>query len=117
MGDVDRILEERTEEPIRRMLNRAMASESLTTAVKYKLVGESSEAIKATRSNLFKAGIALRESTDESLKTLKTSIDDFRKSNERNSGALIFLTKALVFITAVQAATLVFTTLKMIFKF
>ena len=103
MDDVDRILEEGIEETVRRMLNRVVASESLTAAVEYKLVGELSKAIKVTGSDLFKASTALRDSTDESVKILKKSIDDFRKSNEKTSKVLIALTAVIGFATLVQA--------------
>lgn len=49
--------------------------------------------------------------------TLTRSIDQFRVSNERTSNAIIFLTKALVFLTAIQAAKIIFDAVKAIFKF
>jgi hypothetical protein len=57
MNEVDGILEERTEETLRRMLNRAIVSESLTVVVQYKLVGKLSNAIKKTGSGLSEANL------------------------------------------------------------
>jgi hypothetical protein len=48
---------------------------------------------------------------------LTRSIDQFRESNERSSNAIIFLTKALVFLTAIQAAKIIFDVVKAISKF
>lgn len=101
--EVDEILKEGTEETVRRMLNRAVASESLSAPVQHKIATELSKAIKITGESLFNASTSLRESTESSVETLKKSIDDFRKSNERTSNALIRLTWVLVFAASVQA--------------
>lgn len=61
------------------------------------------DAIKLMGSILFKASNALRESTEQSINALTKSIDDFRKSNERTSKVLIWLTGVLGFATCVQA--------------
>jgi phosphate uptake regulator len=70
------------------------------------------EAIKTTGSTLFEASITLKESTDESIKTLKHSIDDFRKDDERTSKVLIALTAVIGFAALVQA----FYVIMLIFK-
>ena len=67
------------------------------------LVNDISDAIKTTGSNLHKASNALKETTEKSVDTLTKSIDDFRKSNERTSKVLIWLTGVLGFATCVQA--------------
>jgi len=104
MVDVDKIVNESTEETLRRFLRKSGDSvEALTAAAQYKLVDELSKTIKTTGSTLFKASTALRESTDESIKILRTSIDDFRKSNEKTSKVLIALTAVIGFATLVQA--------------
>jgi hypothetical protein len=126
MGEVDRILEERTEETIRRMLNRAMASESLTATVQYKLVGklcdtidtasenalrQSSslgECIEAARNNFVTESSAFRKSMGE----IQISLEEFRKSNERASKALTKATYILAFVALVQAVILAYPLLK-----
>jgi hypothetical protein len=101
--ETDEILKEGTEETVRRMLNRAVASESLSAAVQHKITTELCKAIKITGESLFNASTSLRESTESSVETLNKSIDDFRKSNERTSNALLRLTWVLVFAACVQA--------------
>lgn len=104
MMDIDKIVSENTEETLRRFLSKSGDSvEALTAAVQYKLVDELSKAINTTGSTLFKASTTLRESTDESIKILKTSIDDFHKSSEKTSRGLIALTAVIGFATLVQA--------------
>jgi len=108
MEEVDEILKEGTEETVRRMLNKVVASESLTAVVQHKIASELCEAIKTTGSTLFKASTSLKESSENSVETLKKSIDDFRKSNERTSKVLIALTAVIGFAALVQTATLIF---------
>jgi hypothetical protein len=103
MNEVDGILEQRTEEILRRMLNKAIVSESLTAVVQYKLVDKLSNAIEKTGSELSATSTALKESSKESVETLKKSIDDFRKSNEKTSKVLIALTAVIGLATLVQA--------------
>jgi len=67
------------------------------------LANDISEAIKTTGSTLGKASDALRETTKKSVDILAISIDEFRKSNERTSKVLIWLTGVLGFATCVQA--------------
>ena len=113
MLDIDKVVEEGTEETIRRFLNRSGDStEALTATVQYKLVGELSTAIKTTGSTLHNASNALRDSTEKWRETLKTSIDDFRKSNERASKALTIATYVLAFVALVQAAIFAYPLLK-----
>ena len=71
--------------------------------IQIKIVEQLCEVIKTTGETLFKASTMLKESTDESIKTLKTSIDDFRKSNKKTSKVLIALTAVVGFATLVQA--------------
>lgn len=70
------------------------------------------ERIKTTGETLFKASMALKESTDQSILILKTSIDDFRKSNETASKALTRATYVLAFVALIQAVVLVYPLLK-----
>jgi prefoldin subunit 5 len=78
-----------------------LVAESL---IELKMVEQLCEAIKATGSNLFKASTSLKESSENSVETLKKSIDEFRKSNERTSKALTTATYILAFVALVQAA-------------
>ncbi len=72
-------------------------------AIEIKIVNQLCDAIKTTGSNLFKASTSLKESSENSVETLRKSIDDFRKSNEQTSKVLIALTAVIGFATLVQA--------------
>jgi hypothetical protein len=103
MNEVDGILEGGTNEILRRMLNNAIVTESLTAVVQYKLIDKLSNAIEKTGSELSEASTALMDSSKESVETLKKSIDDFRRSNEKTSNVLIVLTAVIGLATLVQA--------------
>jgi len=101
--EADDILQEGTKETVNRMLKRVVASESLAAAVQYKIAKDLGDAIKTTGVTLHKAGTELKESTENSIETLKKTIDDFRKSNEKTSNRLVYLTIAIAAATVVQA--------------
>ena len=80
--------------------------------IEVRIMEQLCDAIKASGSNLFKASTALRETTDESVKKLINSIDKFRKSNEKTSIGLIWLTGVIGFSAMVQAIYVVTLLLK-----
>lgn len=77
-------------------------------AVELRIVDQLCDTISKTDEMLADASIAIKQCTENSVKTLTDSIDDFRKSNERTSPALIALTAVIGFAALVQAATLIF---------
>jgi hypothetical protein len=72
-------------------------------AIEIKIVNQICGIISGTGESLFKTSTVLKEAIDKSLETLKISIDDFRKSNERTSKALVVLTAVIGFAALVQA--------------
>jgi hypothetical protein len=90
---------------------------AISAQIQVKLVGKLCDTIDGARENFSQQSTALETSiagarqdfikmTGESIRKvddLKNSIDDFRKSNERTSNALVRLTWVLVFAAGVQA--------------
>ena len=99
---------------------------TMSAAIHVKLVGKLCDTIDTASGNFIRQSNALNESigraredfikmTGESMRKiddLKSSIDDFRKSNERTSKVLIGLTIVLAFAAIVQVTTLIYQVVK-----
>lgn len=126
MSDADRILEERTEETIKRMINKAIVSESLTAAVQYKLAGKLCNTIEAASGDFVRQSNGLKECVEaannnfvaesrafrESMGGIRSSLRKFRESNERASRALTRATYVLAGVALIQAVILIVQWLK-----
>ena len=80
--------------------------------IEVRIIEQLYETIETTGETLSKASIALKESTEGSIKILRISIDDFRKSNEIASKALTNATYVLTFVALIQAVILVYLLVK-----
>jgi hypothetical protein len=108
MSEADRILEERTEETIKRMINKAVASESLTAAVQHKLVGKLCDTIEGANANFVAESRAVRES----IGGIRSSLRKFRESNEKASKTLTRAIYVLAGVALIHAIILVLQWLK-----
>jgi len=126
MSDADRILEETTEETIKRMINKAVASESLAAAVQYKLASKLCGAIEAASGDFVRQSLNLQQCFEgannnfvtesraftESMGGIRSSMRKFRKSNEKASKALTRATYVLAGVALIQAVVLILQWLK-----
>jgi len=126
MSDGDRILEERTEETIKRMVSKGIASGSLTAAVQYKLAGKLCDAIEAASGDFVRQSVNLQQCVEgannnfvaesraftESMRGIRSSMRKFRNSNEKASKALTRATYVLAGVALIQAVILILQWLK-----
>ena len=120
MDEVDEILQEKTKETVKRMLNRGISVESLSAAIQHKLVVKLCDTIDATSENALKQSISLKECIEatrndfvtessalrESMSWIQSSLEEFRKSNQRASKALTVATYVLAGFAFIQAVIL-----------
>ena len=99
---------------------------TMSAAIQVKLVGKLSDTIDVASENFLRQSNDLKEHIGaaredfveqsvafrESLKNHQESLEKFRKSNERSSNALFWVTIVLAFAALVQAATLVYQVVK-----
>ncbi|HXX34743.1 MAG TPA: hypothetical protein VEM15_09745 [Thermodesulfobacteriota bacterium] len=126
MSEADKILEEKTEETIRRMINKGMVSESLTAAVEYKFVDKLCDTIGAASGDFVRQSVHLQQCVEgandnfvaesrafrESMGGIRSSLRKFRESNERASKALTRATYVLAGVALIQAVILILQWLK-----
>ena len=121
MTEADKILEERTEETIKRMINKGITSESLVAAMEYKLVGKLCDTIEAASGEFVRQSVNLQQCVEgannnfvaesrafkESMGGIRSSMRKFRESNEKGSKALTRATYVLAGVALIQALLLI----------
>lgn len=126
MSEAEEIFREPVEDTVSRMLNRAIASESLAATVQYKVTRLLWDSIGALSGNFVKQSNSLKDCIEaarkdfvteskalkESMGGIRSSLDEFRKSNEKSSTALTRATYVLAGVALIQAIIFVLQWLK-----
>jgi hypothetical protein len=108
MGDYN--FEEKSAEEILKGLEnyQGKSIEWWAAAIQVKIVNQLCRSIGAAGGDFVNTSTALKESINDSSKALKDSIDEFRKSNERNSRALNLFTLIIGIAAVIQVVLFVY---------